>query len=86
MRGRDEGQFTGQTDIAYATNDVALQAALVAERVGIALTSHASPVPATDPRFVVVPLEPAIRLRKVFVWRLGPRAAPSRRVAVSGAP
>ncbi|WP_406397010.1 LysR family transcriptional regulator [Streptomyces uncialis] len=66
-------------DIAYATNDVALQVALVAERVGIALTSHASPVLATDPRFVVVPLEPAIRLRKVFVWRLGPRlGAPLR--------
>ncbi|MFI1865228.1 LysR family transcriptional regulator [Streptomyces jumonjinensis] len=58
-------------DIAYATNDVALQVALVAERVGIALTSGASPVLAADPRFVVVPLEPAIRLRKVFVWRLG---------------
>lgn len=56
-------------DIAYATNDVALQVALVAEGIGMALTSHASPVLAADPRFVVVPLEPAIRLRKVFVWR-----------------
>ncbi|MDT9687312.1 LysR family transcriptional regulator [Streptomyces sp. P9(2023)] len=58
-------------DIAYATNDVALQVALVAERIGVALTSHASPVLAADPRFVVVPLHPAIRLRKVFVWRSG---------------
>ncbi|MFF3861402.1 hypothetical protein [Streptomyces sp. NPDC002209] len=33
----------------------------------VVLTSHASPVLAADPRFVVVPLEPAIRLRKVFV-------------------
>ncbi|MER6912741.1 LysR family transcriptional regulator [Streptomyces sp. NPDC000594] len=66
-------------DIAYATNDVALQVALVAERVGIALTSHASPVIAGDPRFVVVPLEPAVRLRKVFIWRLGTRpSAPLR--------
>ncbi|MFD4833568.1 LysR family transcriptional regulator [Streptomyces uncialis] len=66
-------------DIAYATNDVALQVALVAERVGIALTSHASPVLATDPRFVVVPLAPAIRLRKVFVWRLSTRLGVSLR-------
>lgn len=66
-------------DIAYATNDVALQVALVAERIGIALTSHASPVLAADPRFVIVTLEPAIRLRKVFVWRPGTRpSAPLR--------
>ncbi|MCX5015088.1 LysR family transcriptional regulator [Streptomyces sp. NBC_00555] len=66
-------------DIAYATNDVALQLALVAAGIGIALTSHASPVLAADPRFVVVPLEPAIRLRKVFVWRAGTRpSAPLR--------
>ncbi|MGV9311917.1 LysR family transcriptional regulator [Streptomyces sp. NPDC003691] len=66
-------------DIAYATNDVALQIALVAERVGIALTSRASPVLTADRRFVAVPLEPAIRLRKVFVWRLGTRpSAPLR--------
>ncbi|MFF3838703.1 LysR family transcriptional regulator [Streptomyces sp. NPDC001930] len=66
-------------DIAYATNDVALQVALVAEGIGVALTSHASPVLAADPRFVVVPLEPAIRLRKVFVWRVGTRqSAPLR--------
>ncbi|MFE3019965.1 LysR family transcriptional regulator [Streptomyces sp. NPDC059256] len=70
-----------QLDIAYATNDVALQIALVAEGVGIALTSHASPVLTADPRFVVVPLEPAIRLRKVFVWRLGPQlSAPLRTI------
>lgn len=62
-------------DIAYATNDVALQLALVAEGIGIALTSHASPVLVADPRFAVVPLEPAIRLRKVFVWRAGARAS-----------
>ncbi|GLF92995.1 LysR family transcriptional regulator [Streptomyces yaizuensis] len=68
-----------ELDIAYATNDVALQIALVAERVGIALTSDASPVLAADPRFVVVPLEPAIRLRKVFAWRLGTQpSAPLR--------
>ncbi|MGG8406425.1 LysR family transcriptional regulator substrate-binding protein [Streptomyces sp. 12297] len=66
-------------DIAYATNDVALQIALVAERIGIALTSEASPVFAADPRSVVAPLEPAIRLRKVFVWRAGTRpSAPLR--------
>ncbi|MFJ3913474.1 LysR family transcriptional regulator [Streptomyces vinaceus] len=66
-------------DIAYATNDVALQLALVAEGIGIALTSHASPVLVADPRFAVVPLEPAIRLRKVFVWRAGARpSAPLR--------
>lgn len=66
-------------DIAYATNDVALQVALVAEGIGVALTSHASPVLTADPRFVVVPLEPAIRLRKVFVWRVGTRqSAPLR--------
>ncbi|MFJ6620141.1 LysR substrate-binding domain-containing protein [Kitasatospora sp. NPDC091335] len=60
-------------DIACATNDVALQLALVAEGIGIALTSRASPVLAADRRFTVVPLEPAIRLRKVFVWRAGTR-------------
>ncbi|MFF7587910.1 LysR family transcriptional regulator [Kitasatospora purpeofusca] len=66
-------------DIACATNDVALQLALVAERIGIALTSGASPVLAADRRFVVVPLEPAVRLRKVFVWREGTRpSAPLR--------
>ncbi|MFF4321294.1 LysR family transcriptional regulator [Streptomyces sp. NPDC001568] len=65
-------------DIAYATNDVALQLALVAERIGIALTSQASPVLGRDPRFVVVPLEPAIRLRKTFVWRGGRPSAPLR--------
>ncbi|MGW8777167.1 LysR family transcriptional regulator substrate-binding protein [Streptomyces sp. NPDC055796] len=66
-------------DIAYATNDVALQLALVAEGIGTALTSHASPVLAADPRFDVVPREPAIRLRKVFVWRGGTRpSAPLR--------
>ncbi|MFJ2863940.1 LysR family transcriptional regulator substrate-binding protein [Kitasatospora sp. NPDC087314] len=66
-------------DIAYGTNDVALQLALVAERIGVALTSHASPVLAADRRFVVVPLEPAIRLRKMFVWRAGTRpSAPLR--------
>ncbi|WP_260605153.1 LysR family transcriptional regulator substrate-binding protein [Streptomyces sp. WAC01280] len=66
-------------DIAYATNDVALPLALVAEGIGIALTSHASPVLAADPRFAVVPLEPAIRLRKVFAWRAGTRpSAPLR--------
>ncbi|MGW1771168.1 hypothetical protein [Streptomyces sp. NPDC002104] len=32
-----------------------------------------------DPRFVVVPLEPAIRLRKVLVWRASTRpSAPLR--------
>ncbi|MFI1015251.1 LysR family transcriptional regulator [Streptomyces sp. NPDC020965] len=66
-------------DIAHATNDVALQVALVTERVGIALTSHASPVLGSDPRIVVVPLEPAIQLRKVFVWRLSAQSrAPLR--------
>ncbi|MFE2721550.1 LysR family transcriptional regulator [Kitasatospora sp. NPDC059327] len=66
-------------DVAYATNDVALQLALVAERIGTALTSGASPVLAADRRFVVVPLEPAVRLRKVFVWRAGARpSAPLR--------
>ncbi|MEU4266588.1 LysR family transcriptional regulator substrate-binding protein [Streptomyces sp. NPDC026092] len=87
--GRDSGvhayireAFTAKAlrlEVAYATNDVALQVALVAEGIGIALTSHASPVLAADARFVVVPLEPAIRLRKVFVWRGGTRpSAPLR--------
>ncbi|ANW22701.1 LysR family transcriptional regulator (plasmid) [Streptomyces clavuligerus] len=66
-------------DIAYATNDVALQVALVAERIGIALTSHASPVVASDPRIVAMALEPVIRLPKVFAWRLGPRPGPPLR-------
>ncbi|MFE7132633.1 LysR family transcriptional regulator [Streptomyces sp. NPDC057638] len=66
-------------DIAYATSDVAVQVALVAEGVGVALTSRASPVLAADPRIVVVPLEPAILLRKVFAWRLAGRpGAPLR--------
>ncbi|MFJ8234017.1 LysR family transcriptional regulator [Streptomyces sp. NPDC094448] len=66
-------------DIAYATADVALQVALVAEGIGIALTSYANPLLRLDERIVVVPLEPAIRLRKVLAWRLGKRPGPPLR-------
>ncbi|MEO3973632.1 LysR family transcriptional regulator [Streptomyces sp. CAU 1734] len=60
-------------DIACATNNVALQLSLVAENFGIALAPRSSPALSGDPRVTVVPLEPAISFRKVFVWRLGSR-------------
>jgi DNA-binding transcriptional LysR family regulator len=55
--------------VAYATNSVALQLALVAQHIGIALAPGSSPVLATDRRIVVVPLAPAISFDKVFAWR-----------------
>lgn len=68
-----------QLDIAYATADIALQVTLVAEGIGIALTSYTNPLLRLDQRIVVVPLEPAIRLRKVLAWRLGNRPGPPLR-------
>ncbi|MFI1864031.1 LysR family transcriptional regulator [Streptomyces jumonjinensis] len=56
--------------VTYATNDVAIQLALVTERVGIALAPRSSPLLTADRRIVVVPLEPAISFRKMLVWRL----------------
>lgn len=57
-------------DVAYATNHVAVQLALVAENIGIALAPHSSPVLWADQKVTVVPLAPSISFSKVFVWRL----------------
>ncbi|GAA2242599.1 LysR family transcriptional regulator [Streptomyces amakusaensis] len=57
-------------DVAYATNNVALQLALVAENVGIALAPYSSPVLLASEKVTVIPLAPPISFHKVFVWRL----------------
>ncbi|MFI2214158.1 LysR family transcriptional regulator [Streptomyces sp. NPDC020141] len=64
-------------DVVYATNNVALQIALVVENVGIALAPGSSPAPAADRRVVVVPVLPSIVFQKVFLWRVDkPLGAP----------
>ncbi|GLF93297.1 LysR family transcriptional regulator [Streptomyces yaizuensis] len=65
--------------VSHATSDVAVQLALVKERIGIALAPRSSPLLTADRRTVAVPLEPAISFRKMFVWRLDNQlAAPLR--------
>ncbi|MER5766171.1 LysR family transcriptional regulator [Streptomyces sp. NPDC001985] len=66
-------------EIAYATNNVALQLALVVEKVGIALVPHSSPALSADSRVVAVPLIPAISFNKVFAWRLDNQMNPPLR-------
>ncbi|MGX2993382.1 LysR family transcriptional regulator [Streptomyces sp. JNUCC 64] len=56
-------------EVAYATNDVALQLALVVQGIGIALAPRSSPALGADRRVVLVPLAPAITFDKVLAWR-----------------
>ncbi|MDH6124064.1 LysR family transcriptional regulator [Kitasatospora sp. GP82] len=70
---------------AYATNDVALQVALVASGVGIALAAGADSTLARDARVGTVPLSPRIPYTKALIWRAeSALAAPVRALLALG--
>ncbi|HEX4361499.1 MAG TPA: LysR family transcriptional regulator [Pseudonocardia sp.] len=66
-------------NVHHACNDVPLQVALAAERVGVALSAGSDPALLGPSGVTVVPLRPAIRYRKILVWRGTPSiSAPLR--------
>ncbi|QDY80163.1 LysR family transcriptional regulator [Streptomyces qinzhouensis] len=57
---------------AHLIDQIPFQIALVAEGVGTALIPRSSPALSGAQDVAVVPLEPAVRLRKICVWRKNP--------------
>jgi DNA-binding transcriptional LysR family regulator len=66
-------------NVRHASNDVPLQVALAAERIGVALSAGSDPALIGPPGVTVVPLRPAIHYKKILVWRKTPTiSAPLR--------
>jgi len=59
-------------NVRHACNDVLLQVALAAERVGVALSAGSDPALLSPPGATVVPLRPAIHYQKFLIWRETP--------------
>jgi len=66
-------------NVRHASNDVPLQVALAAERIGVALSAGSDPALLGPAGVIVVPLRPAIHYKKILVWRKTPTiSAPLR--------
>jgi hypothetical protein len=66
-------------NVRHASNDVPLQVALAAERIGVALSAGSDPALLGPAGVTVVPLRPAIHYEKILVWRKTPTiSAPLR--------
>jgi DNA-binding transcriptional LysR family regulator len=65
--------------VACVSNEVAVQAALAAEGIGVALSAGSDPVLDTAPGIAVRPLRPVIRFARLLAWREPAGASPPLR-------